>query len=59
MISWIPEKLAIKGKIISLKNYDGVFEDGWEVMEVWTKREASLVELSERDYLKQRKVSDI
>jgi hypothetical protein len=57
LTSWIPEKFAEKGRILRLKNR-GEWEDGWEVVETWTRREAEKVEAGERDHLKQREVSD-
>lgn len=57
MVSWLPDKFAAKGRILRLKNR-GEWEDGWQVMETWSKCEAEKVEARERDYLKQREVSD-
>jgi hypothetical protein len=57
-VSWIPEKFAIKGKVLKLKLND-IFEDGWKVIFVGSRQEAEIVEENERDYLKQREVSDI
>ena len=56
--AWIPEKCAVLNKTIKIKK-DGVWEDGWEVIEVGFKMNAKYVEDKERDYLKQRKASDI
>lgn len=58
-VAWIPEKFAQKGKVIKLKWEDGTWEEGWEVMFVGARQEAEKVEENERDYLKQRKASDI
>lgn len=57
-VAWIPEKFAKKGKWLKIKQ-DGVWEDGWQVMAVFSKKRASDVERSERDYLKQRSTSDV
>lgn len=58
LMSWIPESRAEKGRILRLKNH-GEWEDGWEVIETCAKKKAELVEAQERDYLKQREVSDV
>ena len=55
---WIPEKFAVMNKFIKVK-VDGKMEDGWEVIFVGIRKEAKLVEDKERDYLKQRKASDV
>ena len=54
--AWIPEKFAIKGKYLRLKE-----DDGWLVTAVYgtIKLEESVVNSRSRDYLKQRKASDI
>jgi hypothetical protein len=31
--SFIPEEFAVEGKIIKLRDKEGVWDDGWEVME--------------------------
>lgn len=30
-VSWIPEPYCVKGKVLKLKDKDGVWEDGWVV----------------------------
>lgn len=57
LVSWIPEEKAERGRILRLKNHDE-WEDGWEVVETWVRQKAEAVEARERDYLKQREVSD-
>ena len=58
--SWIPERYAVKGKFLKLKDREsGEWEDGWEVVECWTKQRAELVEARERSFLHQRSVSDV
>jgi len=60
LISWIPEKYAVKGKPLKLKNRrTGEWVDGWVVQECWGKEKAALVESRERSYLHQREMSDI
>ncbi len=34
--SYIPEKNAVVGRVLELKNRQGVFEGGWEVMSAGT-----------------------
>lgn len=58
LVSWIPEERAQKGRILRFKNH-GEWEDGWEVIETYTKKKAEFVEAQERDHLKQREVSDV
>jgi hypothetical protein len=59
--SWIPEKFAIRGKVIKLENREtGEQTDGWKVIMVGSKRKESdeVIERSQ-DYKKTRKASDI
>ncbi len=37
-MSWIPEEFAVKGKIIKLRDEDGVWDDGWKVNEAYSTR---------------------
>ena len=37
MVSIIPDRYAVKGKILKLKNAVGNWEVGWEVMDTYTK----------------------
>lgn len=54
-VVWIPKDKAIKGKWLRIDGREG----NWQVEEVWSTRpEADLID-AERDYLKQRSVSDI
>jgi len=59
MVSWIPEKYAIVGKWLKLKNEQGEWENHWQVTNVWTRKTEEQVLAHERDYVQQRKVSDI
>lgn len=54
-VAWIPSQFAIVGRRLFIDGLPGK----WEVIEKYESREASLVELKSRDYLKQRKASDI
>ena len=53
-VSWIPEKYAKVGKYLKLKD-----DDGWEVIEVGTKKNSKEVQKRSVDYRHQRKASDI
>jgi hypothetical protein len=57
-VIWIPEKFAKIGKYIKIKEND-IWDNGWEVIEVWAKKELDSIEDKERDFLKQRKASDV
>lgn len=58
IISWIPEEYAVINKYVKLKN-DGIWEDGWKVTEVGSRKLSKDINERSRDYLRQRKVSDI
>lgn len=53
-VVWIPEKYAKVGKYLKLKD-----DDGWEVVEVCTKKDSKEVQKRSVDYRHQRKASDI
>jgi hypothetical protein len=57
--SWIPEKFAKKGNVVSLMNDNYEWEDGWVVIEVGSKLMTSYVMERERDFKRTRKASDI
>jgi len=57
-IAWIPTKYAIINKIIKIE-LDGVWDNGWKVVEVYNTQSSKHTENHERDYLKQRSASDI
>ena len=52
--SWIPEKYAKVNKVLKLKAVDG-----WKVIEVGVEMDEKEVNERSRDYLKQRKASDV
>jgi len=58
-IAWIPEKFATIGKQIKIKQEDDTWDCGWAVVKTYSRIEADKIEGCERDYLKQRKVSDV
>ena len=57
-VSWIPEPFCVTGKILKLK-VDEVWDDGWKVISAGDKVPAKTVEYHERDYLRNRKNTDI
>jgi hypothetical protein len=57
--AWIPEKHAMKGNVIGIKNENGHWEEGWEVIEVYDKLDSDYVMERERDFKRTRKASDI
>ncbi len=56
---WLPEEFAKAGKIVDLKRGDGSWTTGWTVDEVYNTVSEEYVRTHERDYLDQRKASDI
>ena len=56
--AWIPERFAQKGKFLKIRN-NGQWEDHWQVVEVYGKKQFTEIELKERDYLHQRRASDV
>lgn len=59
-VAWIPEKFAEVGRWLELKMKDGRWQNHWQVIYVGSsKREESYLVAHERDYLNQRKASDI
>lgn len=58
--SWLPEKFAKVSKFLKLKNKDGTWDDGWQVVTVGNDRMAheEVIERSQ-DYKHQRMASDI
>jgi len=58
--SWIPSKLAVKGKFLKIKNLvTGRWSDGWKVAEVYAVHLTEAVEDRSQDYKRTRKASDI
>ena len=54
-VAWVETKLAKVGNVIRFRDLEGTFK----VLEVWGTRNEDYVKACERDYLNQRKVSDI
>lgn len=57
-VSWIPSKFAFVGNILKVK-YDEIWEDGWKVTRVYSKKKGETVLDDEMLYKRNRKVSDI
>jgi hypothetical protein len=58
-ICWIPEKHAVELKTLRIKQEDDSWQDGWIVMNVYTKIPTAVVEERSQDYKNTRKASDI
>ena len=60
---WIPEKFAVKGKFLEIKNPNGIFVNGWEVMDGKTEgevgRDFTYLNERSRDHKKTRSASDM
>ena len=61
MVSWIPQKVAVAGLRVRLKDSEsGQWTEGWTVENVTEPAlPGKLLERQSRDYLKTRKASDI
>ena len=57
--SWIPEKYARLGKFVKLQDEEGVWDDGWQVVEAHTRLDSKTVIERSQDYKKTRKASDV
>lgn len=58
-IAWIPEQFAIEGKYLRIKK-DDTDENGWQVVNVGHNRvDGAYLKEHERNYLTQRKASDV
>ena len=57
-VAWIPSKFAVIGKIIKIK-FDGLWNNGWKVINTYSSNSEDHVLEHEMDYRKQRRASDI
>lgn len=57
-VRWIPTKYAVRGSYIK-RQINGEWEDGWLVTEVFATFNSTNVLSRERDFMSQRKASDI
>jgi len=58
LTTWLPEKFAVKGHIVNLKN-EGNWIDGWEVVGVFTRMDSRQVSIRSQDHKHQREGSDL
>ena len=58
-VAWVPERYAHVGKILSIKESDFGWSNGWLVTDVWTQLSEEYVREHERDHLTQRNASDV
>lgn len=58
-VAWIDAKCAVVGNVVTIKHDDGSLDEGWRVETASAPLAAKIVEGNERNYLKQRKASDI
>jgi hypothetical protein len=60
MTSWIPEEKAKIGNIVRLRNSaQEEWSEGWLVVAIYTRRLYTELEITERDWTRQRKASDV
>ena len=59
MTSWIPSKVATKGATVRLKEEDGTWTEGWQVMATYATMPSDELNERSRDYTRTRKASDI
>ena len=57
-VSWIPEKFAILGSFVKLKE-NNEWTNGWEVTLVGNRLEDSIVNTRSQEYKKHRNTTDI
>jgi hypothetical protein len=58
-VSWLPERFAVIGKVLKLKDGEN-WDNGWEVTGVGdTRQEESVLIDRSQDYKRTRKASDI
>lgn len=59
LTTWIPDSFASVGKLLKLKNDNGEWDDGWKVVETYNRVSEKEVIDNSRDFMRQRKASDI
>jgi hypothetical protein len=60
MTTWLPEKFALDGRIVKVKDANGEWSDGWRVVSAGSIRiDEKQAMARSRDYTKQREASDI
>ena len=58
-VVWLPEVHARVGHVVKVRAEDGTWDDGWRVVEVYTRATAEDMRHRGRDHLTQRAASDI
>lgn len=58
-VSFIPSQYAKFGELIMLRNAEGVWENGWAVIEVYQTLSKASVLTQERAHVRHRKTTDI
>lgn len=58
-VSIIPDRYAVKGKFLKLKDADGNWEDGWEVIDTYTKFPEDVALHNEMLWRHHREATDI
>lgn len=58
-VAWIPSKFAVEGMILKIKDDNGVWVDGWEVVGVGASCEDSELVDHHRLHRDHRKASDV
>jgi len=58
-VTWVPEKFAVVGKVLKLKDDYGDWENGWVVLEVNASQPGDYVLKTKNVWKKQRKASDL
>ena len=59
-VAWIPQQFAVKSKVLKIKDRKtGIYENGWIVVETYAKETIKNLTMKERDYLLQRRASDV
>ena len=58
-VSWIPERYAVIGKFLKIKNNKGEWEDGWQVTATFGKRLETEVIAASQFYRHHREATDI
>ena len=60
LTSWIPSDIAKVGNVVKLRNSASEeWSENWKILEASDKFPGELVEKAERDFMRQRKQSDI
>ena len=58
-IGWVPEKFAVIGKVLELKGDDGAWDNGWQVIQIGSRKSDKEANDRSQDYKRTRKASDI